>query len=100
MRSLWDTLTADECQRAERYVFEKDRTHFVVARGLLRLLLGRYLRQDSLHLQRPTRSKPGRCPAKLTGILRTAIGPAKLAGQLAGRSTRAQYLASLADPLL
>ena len=51
MRSLWYTLTADECQRAERYVFAKDRTHFVVARGLLRVLLGRYLGQDPPHLR-------------------------------------------------
>ena len=51
MRSLWYTLTADERQRAERYVFEQDRTHFVVARGLLRVLLGRYLRQDPPHLR-------------------------------------------------
>src|SRR6266446_1015300 len=32
-------------------------------------------------------------PAKLAGVLRTAIGPASLAGQLAVRSTRAQHLA-------
>jgi len=51
LRSLWYTLTADERQRAERYVFERDRTHFVVARGLLRVLLGRYLRQDPPHLR-------------------------------------------------
>ena len=31
VRSLWSTLTVDERQRAERYVFQKDRTHFVVA---------------------------------------------------------------------
>jgi 4'-phosphopantetheinyl transferase len=51
VRSLWDTLTADERQRAERYLFQKDRTFFVVARGLLRVLLGRYLRQDPPHLR-------------------------------------------------
>ena len=51
MRSLRHTLTTDECQRAERYVFEKDRTHFAVARGLLRVLLGRYLRQEPQHLR-------------------------------------------------
>jgi 4'-phosphopantetheinyl transferase len=51
VRSLWYILTADECQRAERYVFAKDRTHFVVARGLLRVLLGRYLRQDPPQLR-------------------------------------------------
>src|SRR5207245_4183371 len=32
-------------------------------------------------------------PAKLAGVLRTAIGPASLAGQPAVRSTRAQHLA-------
>jgi len=31
-------------------------------------------------------------PAKLAGVLRTAIGPASLAGQPAVRSTRAQHL--------
>ena len=51
VQSLWHTLTADERQRAERYIFEKDRTHFVVARGLLRVLLGRYLHQDPQYLR-------------------------------------------------
>ena len=51
VRSLWYLLTGDECQRAERYVFEKDQRHFVVARGLLRVLLGRYLGQDPQHLR-------------------------------------------------
>jgi 4'-phosphopantetheinyl transferase len=50
-RSLWHTLMVDERQRAERYIFQRDRTHFVVARGLLRVLLGRYLRQDPQHLR-------------------------------------------------
>jgi len=31
-------------------------------------------------------------PAKLAGVLRTAMGSATLAGQLAVRSTRAQHL--------
>ena len=34
------------------------------------------------------------CPASLAGVLRTAIGPASLAGQLAVRSTRAPHLAT------
>jgi 4'-phosphopantetheinyl transferase len=51
VRRLWQTLTADERQRAERFLFEKDRTHFVVSRGLLRVLLGGYLRQDPPHLR-------------------------------------------------
>ena len=41
--SLQQTLTADELARAVRFHFEKDREHFIVARGLLRNILGRYL---------------------------------------------------------
>lgn len=36
-------LSPEECKRAERYYFEKDRSRWIVARGLLRILLGRYL---------------------------------------------------------
>ena len=39
------TLSPDEKARADRYHFAKDRNRFVVARGLLRELLGRYLCQ-------------------------------------------------------
>ncbi len=37
------TLAADERARAARFYFEKDREHFIVARGVLRTILGRYL---------------------------------------------------------
>ena len=37
-------LSTDEIAKAERFYFEKDRSHFIVARGLLRTILGRYLR--------------------------------------------------------
>jgi 4'-phosphopantetheinyl transferase len=40
---LWRTLAADERARAERFVFMRDRSHFIVARGILRAVLGRYL---------------------------------------------------------
>jgi len=43
VQSLRRTLTADERARAERFHFQKDREHFIVARGLLRAILGRYL---------------------------------------------------------
>jgi 4'-phosphopantetheinyl transferase len=46
VRSLEQTLAADERRRAERLHFEKDRMHFIVARGLLRAILGRYLATD------------------------------------------------------
>jgi 4'-phosphopantetheinyl transferase len=36
-------LSPEESGRAARFHFEKDRRHFVVARGILRTLLGRYL---------------------------------------------------------
>ena len=44
-------LEADEVARANRFHFEKDRNHFVVARGFLRLLLGRYLLAEAKQLQ-------------------------------------------------
>ena len=37
------SLSADEVGRALRFVFEKDRNHFIVGRGLLRTILGSYL---------------------------------------------------------
>lgn len=41
--SLQDTLAGDEQSRAGRYWFQKDRDHFIAARGRLREILGRYL---------------------------------------------------------
>jgi len=43
VQSLQHTLAADELRRAERFYFQKDRKHFIVARGLLRAILSRYL---------------------------------------------------------
>jgi len=51
VRRLGNTLAEDEHRRAERFIFQGDRTHFVVARGLLRVLLGRYLEQDPQRLR-------------------------------------------------
>jgi 4'-phosphopantetheinyl transferase len=45
-RAFRDVLAADELQRAARYHFARDFEHFIVRRGLLRVLLGRYLRVD------------------------------------------------------
>jgi 4'-phosphopantetheinyl transferase len=36
-------LSDDEMERAERFHFDKDRAHFIHARGVMRMLLGRYL---------------------------------------------------------
>lgn len=45
IQSLHQTLSADEQQRAALFHFQKDREHFIVARGLLREILSRYLNQ-------------------------------------------------------
>lgn len=44
-------LSAEESARAGRFVFEHDREHFLVARGRLRELLGRYLRRAPQSLE-------------------------------------------------
>ena len=43
VQRLQRTLTPDEAARAARFYFERDRTHYIVARGVLRSILGRYL---------------------------------------------------------
>ena len=48
---LKGVLSPDECDRAKRFHFEKDRRHWIVAHGTLRLLLGRYLNVEANELQ-------------------------------------------------
>ena len=48
---LQPLLSTDESERADRFVFPSDRHHFIVARGLLRRLLGGYLQCASQELQ-------------------------------------------------
>jgi 4'-phosphopantetheinyl transferase len=43
---LQSLLSTEEVARVERLHFEKDRRHWIVARGLLRILVGRYLKVD------------------------------------------------------
>lgn len=40
---LKQTLSMDEQMRAERFHFKQDRKHFIISRGILRTILGRYL---------------------------------------------------------
>jgi len=51
LQCLQQILSADEKTRARRFHFQKDREHFVVARGLLRAILGRYLEMDPSQLR-------------------------------------------------
>jgi 4'-phosphopantetheinyl transferase len=43
VQRLRQTLSADELARARRFRFQRDRKHFIAGRGLLRLILARYL---------------------------------------------------------
>ncbi len=46
VQALLKTLSTDEISKAERFYFEKDRRYFIASRGLLRTILGRYLKTD------------------------------------------------------
>jgi 4'-phosphopantetheinyl transferase len=48
--ALWGTLSADEQTRAGRFYLKRDSDHFIIARGLLRTILGRYLRRSPREL--------------------------------------------------
>src|SRR5262249_7836652 len=51
IKLLWDTLSPEECERAGRFYFARDRERFIVARGMLRAILGRYLNMDPTQLR-------------------------------------------------
>jgi 4'-phosphopantetheinyl transferase len=48
---LRDLLTPDECARADRCRFERDRSRYIVGRATLRLLLARYLDSEPNELE-------------------------------------------------
>src|SRR2546429_8078089 len=48
---LYATLTPDERTRSARFRFELDQQRFIVARGVLRELLGRYLQPQPSHIR-------------------------------------------------
>ena len=60
IESFRHTLAADEQARAERFYFQRDREHFIVARGMLRSLLGFYLNKapECLSFRYSSHGKP------------------------------------------
>jgi 4'-phosphopantetheinyl transferase len=44
-------LSADECARADRYYFPHDRRRFIAGRGLLRMILSKYLGVQPSHIE-------------------------------------------------
>lgn len=60
IRQLQSYLSDDEQDRADRFRFEHHRHHFIVGRGLLRVLLGQYVQQapQSLRFEYGDRGKP------------------------------------------
>jgi 4'-phosphopantetheinyl transferase len=50
-QSCFSVLTPDERRRSERFLFRADRTRFAVARGMLRIIIGRYLRINPARLR-------------------------------------------------
>ena len=51
LQQFFELLNEDERLRAERFHFEPDRRRFVSRRGMLRTILGRYLKTDSRELE-------------------------------------------------
>ena len=51
LQQLRQVLSGDELARAKRFHFDKDRNHYIVARGTLRLILGDYLNTEPGHLR-------------------------------------------------
>jgi len=50
LQNMFETLSPDEKTRAERYHFDKDKNHFIAARGILREILSRYLETDPVKI--------------------------------------------------
>ena len=51
LHTLQAMLAAEECVRAARFFFQKDREHFVARRGILRNILSRYLDREPSQLR-------------------------------------------------
>lgn len=74
VEALLRTLSPDEQERANRFYFARDRCHFIVGRGALRDILGRYLdiAPQALVLTYGPRGKPGLAPSLVERIPRAS----------------------------
>ena len=72
VESLEQTLSTDERERAQRFCFQTDREHFIVARASLRAILGCYLdvEPDELRFCYSPKGKPALSSESLGGDLR------------------------------
>jgi 4'-phosphopantetheinyl transferase len=78
MARLCQVLSADERDRAARFHFDRDRRRFMAGRGLLRLILARYLDRPpgSLRLSYGPRGKPALAESRGTPPLRFNVSHA------------------------
>lgn len=78
IEAFLQTLADDERTRAGKFRFQRDREHFIVARGVLRALLGRYLDQqpEQLRFSYSPYGKPALADDSSTGGLRFNISHA------------------------
>ncbi|WP_338247669.1 4'-phosphopantetheinyl transferase family protein [Dictyobacter halimunensis] len=71
VEQLYQTLSTEERARARRFYFEHDRQHFIVGRGVLRDVLGRYIGLDAqqLHFCYGAHGKPALLQLRANDIL-------------------------------
>ncbi|MBD1833607.1 hypothetical protein H6F61_13180 [Cyanobacteria bacterium FACHB-472] len=71
VQQLATTLSADEQLRADRFRFEQHRQHFIIGRGVLRAILGRYMNIEPSQLQfsYSPHAKPALADVDTTGML-------------------------------
>jgi len=78
VQSFLSILSSDERRRSGNYYFPKDRDSFVIARGVLRTLLGRYLNMqpDQLRFCYGAQGKPGLTVPSGTDQIRFSVSHA------------------------
>lgn len=79
LERLWSILASAEQKRADRFYFERDRNHYVAARGLLRTLLGLYLQlaPQAVAFTYGEHGKPALAPSLARGDVRFNISHAQ-----------------------